>query len=124
MLIEPDYSEAAVTLPDGTYKVRITNVEQRTAQTGTPMLNWKLEVTGNNNPALNGRVLFHSTPITGPGASFLKRFVKAVIGEEVAKFDTTDLLGRELAIVTKTKADREFPDVIKVLSASAAAVAA
>lgn len=119
-LITPDFSEVTGAVPPGTYGARITDCEQKTSQAGSTYLNWKLTLFG--NPAVNDRVVFLSTPISGKGAFRLQELYKAATGEDMAKgqpLDTDMLLTRQVTATLVEGRDqngepRKFPDVKSV----------
>ena len=72
-------------LPNGPYTLRVNNCEPRTAKSGRPMLNFRLEVAENPNPDYNGKTMFYNCPLPDNGNSkgigFLVQIVKA-LGQE------------------------------------------
>ena len=123
VLIEPDFSEAVESLPAGEYPVRVVGCEQKDSKAGNVYLNWTLETFGKSSEQLNGRKVFHTTPITGKGAGILKAFVKACGMEVGGSFDTEELMGAELVVVLAVNPDRAYPEVkaVKRWSGQAAA---
>lgn len=110
-LIQPDFSEAVENLPEGEYAVRISDVEMKDSKAGNKYLNWSMETFGKDDDRLNGRKIFHTTPIAGKGAGILKAFVKACGMEATNSFDTDELMGRELVVVLKNNPERAFPEI-------------
>lgn len=129
MKITPDFSEATEdlgTLPDGTYKTRIVDVEPKQSAKGTNYLKWKLQVFGGVGDAarFNNWPVYYNTMIEGRGSGMLKNFLTCAMGEQVAgEFDTEMLLGREVEVTVQTGKDemgrdRKWPDVKAVAKIS------
>lgn len=112
--ISVDFTEAAEgTLPPGDYPVRIVDSTVRESKTsGNPYINWTLETFGKSEDKLNGRKVFHSTPVTGKGAGILRQFLSAM-GEstDIQQLETTDLHGRELVVVIVEDKESTYPKV-------------
>jgi len=122
MKITPDFSEASEdlgSLPDGTYKTRIVEVEPKQSAKGNSYLKWKLQVFGGEGDIAryNNWPVFYNTMLEGPGSGMLKKFLKCAMNEEVAgEFDSEMLLGREIEVTVQTGKDemgrnRKWPDV-------------
>lgn len=100
-VITPDFSESSdKPVPPGTYSARILEGKPETSKSkGTPMVAWTLELFG--SPEINGRRMWHRTPITGRGAFRLQEIYKAATGEPLAEgmqFDTDSLVQREVTV--------------------------
>lgn len=110
-LIETDFSEAVDKLPTGEYAVRVVGSEVKTGKTSNePYISWTLETFGRDNDSLNGRKIWHTTPVRGKGAGILRSFLTAVGVEVKDQFDTTDIHGNEL-IVSIAEDDQGFMKV-------------
>lgn len=112
MLVQPDFAEVQEfeELPEGTYSVRVTSVEQKVSQKGSAYLNWELTVFGAEGDfeKFNNRKFFTITMLEGPGAGRLQQFYRCAKGEKLAGgFDTDDLLGCELQAVVHYETDRQ-----------------
>lgn len=120
--ITPDFTEALEAIPEGEYAARVTEVEVKTSgdkskNPGSKYLNWKLETFGKNDDKLNGRTIYHTTPLSGKGAGILKAFFKAVGVDTSGSLDTDIIMGRELVVVLKYQdPDDAFPRVKTVKS--------
>lgn len=101
MLVNPDFSETQDPLTAGEYPVRVTGVDQKTSQKGAPYLRWELTTFNSADSKNDGRKVWHTTMLAGPGAGMLKGFYKVCTGEDLdGNFDTEQLLGKEfIAIV-------------------------
>lgn len=118
--ITPDFSEV-VELKPGSYKARLADCESKQSQKGDMYLRWKLEIVGNDDTRLNGKVFSHMTMVTGPGARNFRALVRAAVDPnyEGGPVDTDQLLGKEIAVVLKQGKDRDgnpsdFPEVASV----------
>ena len=117
MQIQPDFSESLDSLPAGEYPTRVTDCAVKTSKEGNQYLNWTLETFGKTDDRMNGRKIFHSTPIRGRGAGILKSFIKATTGQtEITNFDTEDYMGKELVVVLVENPNSDFPQVKSVKS--------
>lgn len=118
-LIEPDFTDVKDAVEAGIYKTRVVGHElgQWTAKKegakDTPYVKWTLETYEEAEEKNNGRKIFHSTAISGPGAFRLKQFYKGVMGEELAGgFDPTMLYGRACEITMGPQKDKpEYTEV-------------
>lgn len=123
MEITPDFSEAVAdtgaSVPDGTYKVRVVEVEMKDSKAGNKYLNWKLEIFGAEGEVarFNNWKIYHRTMLAGKGAGMLKSFVKAATGTDVTgSFSTDTIIGKELQVTVKTGLDQNgepsrYPEV-------------
>lgn len=116
-LISPDFSQV-VELKPGTYKARFTDCQTKQSAKGDTYLNWKLEVFGNDDTALNGKGFTHNTMVTGPGARNFRTLVRATVDAnyEGGPIETDQILGKEVQVVLKQGKDRDgnpsdFPEV-------------
>jgi len=118
VLITPDLSDMTKPLEAGEYKVRITGAEAGEWRTGTPYVNWKMEIFDHDQA--NGRMVFHKTPTAGKGIDFLARFYKAAMKQDIGgAFDADELMSKEVKVVLQYGVDQEgntrsFPDVKSV----------
>lgn len=107
--ISPDFSEAVefVALPPGVHKVRVVACENKTSNAGNPYLKWKLETFGAEVRELNGRPIWHTTPIMGKGAGILRAFLTAANPAYTGgAFEPEEYYGRELQVVTEKDIDQ------------------
>lgn len=122
MLIEANLSEVEemTPVPAGTYQARITAVEAKESKAGNPYLNWKSELIGED---VNGRIVFHTTPISGKGAFRLQELYRAatheVLSKESPSFDTEQIIGKEVLMTLTYGVDqegnpRQWPEVKSV----------
>lgn len=121
LLITPDFDEAIDMGPvaAGKYNARIIGVEQKTAKSGNPYLNWRAELVGTEGGKQNGKLVFFMTMYTGKAANQIKDLWKAATGELPAAgqpWDPNTLLGREVSIAVATRYDNtgkesKYPDV-------------
>ncbi len=103
-----DFSEEVKPLSPGVYAARIVAAEVKFGkESGNPYVNWQLETFG--SPAVNGKRVFHMTPLKGGWISKLADFHKAATGQEIDKkatqYDPEMLIGRE---ITATLTSREY----------------
>lgn len=93
-----DFSEEVTPLSPGVYNARIVAAEVKTSAKGNPYVNWQIETFG--SPDINGKRLFHTTPLSGGWVTKLAELHKAATGEEIDKkakqYDPEMLVGREL----------------------------
>ena len=101
-LITPDFSEANDKVIEvGLYNTRITKTDLKTSQAGNQYVQWTLDIFGaeGDYAQFNNRKVWHNTMCSGTAAGMLRKFVKAATGEDpTAKFDSDDLIGREIAV--------------------------
>ncbi len=106
-LITPDFSEAQDKLiPVGVYNARVVKTDAKKSQKGDTYVMWTLQLFGaeGDYEEFNDYKLWHNTMCSGVASGMLKKFVKAVTGEEpTPSFDTDDLLGAELAVTIAHK---------------------
>lgn len=72
-------SEGRRLLPEGTYELVITKVEEKKSSAGDPMVNVTCEVR--NNPEFNGARVFHNVTFMSkekPGAGMSSHFLKCI----------------------------------------------
>ena len=106
-LVPLDFSGEVKPLNPGIYNARIVAAEVKTAASGNPYVNWQLETFG--SPEVNGKRIFHTTPLQGGWISKLAELHKAATGEDIDKkakqYDPEMLVGKE---VTATVANRSY----------------
>lgn len=117
-LVTPDFGSVQDRVGEGMYKVRIVDskFDKWTGKEGKPdtrYVMWTLETFGEAEDKNNGRRIFHSTAVEGPGAFRLQDFYRAAMGEECAgKFDRTMLHGREVEVTIGTQKNKpEYTEV-------------
>jgi len=96
-----DFSEEVTPLNPGIYNARIVAAEIKNArESGKPYVNWQLETFG--SPEVNGRRVFHTTPLSGGWVSKLAELHKAATGQEIDKkakqYDPEMLVGKEVTV--------------------------
>ena len=111
-MISPDFSEATEfeLVPEGIFNTRITKTEVKTSQAGNQYVNWTLDIFGAEGEyeKVNNQKIWHITMCSGKASGMLKKFVKAVTGEDpVPSFDTDDLLGREVEVTIAHRVDQQ-----------------
>lgn len=105
-LIPMDFSEEVTPLSPGVYNARIVAADIKHAkESGKPYINWQLETFG--SPEVNGKRVFHTTPLSGGWVSKLAELHKAATGEEIDKkakqYDPEMLIGREVTATLTTR---------------------
>jgi hypothetical protein len=98
-MIDADFSEALDKVPAGEYAVRVVDSELKDSKAGNKYLSWTLETFGKDDDKLNGRKIWHTTPISGAGAGILRQFLTAMGIEATDRLDTDEVHGRELVVV-------------------------
>jgi hypothetical protein len=122
MLITPDLSEVSTPISAGTYKVRIVKAVPGEYKTGLKYINWHMETFESEDAKDDGRYIFNKTPYTGKAAFRMADMWRAALGKELeGKFDTEQLLGKEIKVVVVDGTDQEgnpsgYPDVKTVAS--------
>ena len=113
-LVTPDVSGVTPDIKPGDYRVRVTEVASgswdKTDGSSTPYLSFVLETTGSDEANLNGRKIWHKTPISGRGAFTFAKMHKASIGEEYQagqQIDTEMYLGREVLVTLVDGVNRQ-----------------
>lgn len=119
-------AETRTVLPDDTYECSVVEVR---GPTRGPKASYMTFIFNIDEGEFEGRKIFHNTPIEGAGAGMFEELYEKLVGEPPEKdeegnfdFDTDDLIGLTLAVVTK---QREYPpesgefvsDVKKILRA-------
>lgn len=122
-VIVPDFSEASESkstpVPDGVYKVRVTDCEKKESKAGNSYLNWKLTIFGADGEYAkqNNRPVFHRTMLSGKGAGMLKDFLRVIDVDASKGFNPETCLGRELEVTLASRIDQStgltspWPDV-------------
>jgi hypothetical protein len=100
-------------VPDGLYETRVEDVSlRRTANTGNPMLVWRLRILG---PQCTGRTISRTRVITQKTIPFLK--------EDLLRLDLDldrvsdlerrmgEMLDRQVRVLKRTRQDRQWPDI-------------
>ena len=105
-LIEPNFDEVKE-IADGEYLARVIDAEQKTSQAGNAMVNWTLEIYGENAGKALGATLRLTTMLTGKGAFKLQQLYKAAHGTDCPRsFDTDTLLNKSVKVlVVREKRD-------------------
>lgn len=110
-LVTPDFSETQDPIQPGEYQVRVSGVEQRESKSGTPYLRWELTTFGSEDPKNDGRKMWHTTMLAGPGAGMLRQFYKVCTGEKLeGSFDTEQLFGKEFTAIVDLD-DRGYTNI-------------
>lgn len=112
-LVPMNFDNEVTPLAPGVYKARIVGAEVKQGKTkddGTPginYVNWRLETFG--SPEVNGKSVFHMTPLEGGFVTKLAELHKAATREDIDKkqkqYDPEMLIGKEL-VATLTQ--REY----------------
>lgn len=99
-MITADFTEAVDKLPVGEYAVRVIDSELKDSKAGNKYISWTLETFGRDDDALNGRKIWHTTPISGKGSGILRQFLTAMgVDAQNNEFDTDEIHGKELVVV-------------------------
>ena len=105
-LVPMDFSGEITPLNPGVYNARIVAAEVKTSKTGNPYVNWQIETFG--SPEVNGKRLFHTTPLQGGFVTKLAELHEAATGEKIDKkaksYDPEMLVGKELVATVVTRA--------------------
>ena len=105
-LVPMNFENEVTPLGAGVYKARVVGAEVKQGKTkddGTPginYVNWRLETFG--SPEVNGKTLFHMTPLEGGFVTKLAEFHKAATRENIDKkqkqYDPEMLIGKEITV--------------------------
>lgn len=91
-------------IPDGSYRVKCTDVEQTVSKGGNPMFVWTFEVSEGQNAGFQGKVF---TAITPAAMWKVAETVKALgVGQtgEVVRFKRSDVINKECgALIEETE---------------------
>jgi hypothetical protein len=98
-------------VPDDTYEAKVASFEGPTQGPKSTYITAIIEITEGD---FAGRKFYHNLPINGKGAGILADFVSKTTGEDIdvddlesLDLDTDDLVGAEIAIVTRQS---EYPE--------------
>ncbi len=95
-----DFSGEVKPLTAGVYKARIVSAEVKASKAGNPYVNWTLETFG--SPEVNGKRVYHATPLSGGWVTKLAELHKAATGEDIDKeaksYDPEMLVSKEVTI--------------------------
>lgn len=103
-------------VPDGYYQARVEDVTlSRTANTGNPMLVWRLRILG---PTSQGRCVTKSRVITKKTLAFVKEDLHR-LGLDLTRLSEVqthmkEMIDREVGIFKRTQPDRRWADVFFV----------
>lgn len=102
-MIQPDFSQEVVPPKPGIYRAKVVAVEPKSGP-NSDYLNWKLII---DSPGGQFTV-FHSTPINGKGAGFLRKFVMAFDPNyNGGSFDPYTFIGKTLQVALKEQVNRD-----------------
>ena len=100
-MLKIDFSDVdeRVDIPEGTYRVRVKNVEKRVSEkSDKPYLNWELQIVDGD---AKGGTLYHTTSLQ-PQALFNLRDTLTALGFKVPKsainLDLSKVIKREMAV--------------------------
>lgn len=101
--IQPDFSQEVIPPKPGVYRAKVVSFQQKQSEY-SDYLNWKLLV---DTP--HGQFnLFHTTPLNGKGAGFLRRFIEAFNPNyNGGAFDPDSLIGRTVRVALKDEVGRD-----------------
>lgn len=101
-----DFSGEVTPLQPGVYNMRIVAAEVKQSQNGNPYVNWQIEAFG--SPEVNGKRVFHKTPLSGGWVSKLAELHKAATGQDIDKkakqYDPEMLVGKEIVATVVSRA--------------------